>query len=105
MLQPDVLAMNRMCVAEGERCGFGPELFEAGPKILLGMICERLQKAMDQGVLRQADPWRAALHLKGLSDAGLVDQRLRGCRAQPSEAEIDESAEAAADVFLRAYRA
>jgi len=105
MLQPDVLAMNRMCVAEGERCGFGAELFEAGPKILITMISERLQKAMDAGVLRQADPWRAAFHFKGLCGTGLVDMRLHGCRAQPSEAEIEESADAAADTFLRAYRA
>ena len=105
MLQPETLAMNRMCVAEGERCGFGAELFEAGPKILLTMIAERLQQAMDAGVLRRADSWRAAFHLKGLCEAGLIEQRLRGCRAQPSDIEIEQNADAAADTFLRAYRA
>jgi AcrR family transcriptional regulator len=32
MLRPEVLAVKRMCAAEGERCGFGPALYEEGPK-------------------------------------------------------------------------
>jgi AcrR family transcriptional regulator len=105
MLKPDTIAMNRMCVAEGERCGFGMQLYEAGPKLLFEKLARRIEKAMDAGEFRRADPERAACHLKGLADSGLVDRRLRGCCAQPTQAEIDAHAEAGAEAFLRAYRA
>lgn len=104
MLKPEILAINRMCMAEGERRGLGSELFEAGPKIGWTMVADRLKRAMDKGELREADPWRAGMHLKGLLETGTLDQRLRGCRREFTEAEIDEGVDAAVDVFLRAYR-
>jgi hypothetical protein len=60
---------------------------------------------MDEGVLRRADPWRAAMHLKGLCETDVLDRKLRGCGAVHTDAEIDESIDAAVDTFLRAYRA
>lgn len=103
MLQPQVLAVSRMCVAEGERCGFGRALYEEGPKPAWSRIAGRLERAMRAGELRQDEPWRAAMHLKGLMEAELVDHRLRGWCDAPAEAEIEAAAHAAVGAFLRAY--
>jgi AcrR family transcriptional regulator len=104
-LNPDVLAVNRMCVSEGARCGFGPALYEQGAKPAWIQLSARIKAAMDVGELRQADPWRATLHLLALCEAGPVEATLRGWSGPPSETEIVEAAESAADVFLRAYKA
>jgi len=104
MLRPEVLAVNRLCVAEGERCGFGPDVYKQGPKPAWNNIAERLKRAMDEGALRKADPWTAALHLKALCEAGLVEEKLRGWRETATDEEIAETGAAAAEAFLRAYR-
>lgn len=104
MLQPDVLAITRMCIAEGERNGFGPSLYEEGPKPAWTRLSARLQRAMDEGELRRADPWRATMHMLALCEAGLVSMRMKGWIAHPTDAEIDTAAADAADAFMRAYR-
>lgn len=105
MLRPEVIAVNRMCVAEGERCGFGLAVFEEGPKPAWSSIAARLAQGMDEGVLRRADPWVAAMHLKALCEAGLVDERLRGWRESATDEEIADTGANAAEAFIRAYRA
>lgn len=105
MLRPEVMSITRMCVAEGERSGFGPALYEQGPKPSWRRLADRLQLAMDEGELRPADPMIAAQHMIALCEAGPLHNRMRGWIAHPSDAEIEAAAEAAADVFLRAYRA
>ena len=104
VLEPEVLAMKRMCLAQADRCGFGNRIYEEAIKPAWGAIARRLETAMDEGKLYRSDGWRAAMHLQGLCEAGLVSQCLNGCRAAPTRAEIDETAEAGAEAFLRAYR-
>lgn len=105
MLRPEMLAVNRMCIADGERTGVGRIVYEKGIRVAWSLVAERLERAMDEGVLRRADSWRAAWHLKGLCETGLVDRRLRGCLAEVSQKDIEENVAAGVDVFLRAYRA
>lgn len=105
MLRPEVMSVTRMCVAEGERSGFGPALYEEGPKPSWQRLAGRLEQAMDAGELRRADPMLAAQQMIALCEAGPLHNRMRGWIAHPTEAEIEAAADAAADVFLRAYRA
>jgi AcrR family transcriptional regulator len=105
MLRPEVMAVTRMCVAEGERGGFGPALYEEGPKPAWCRLAARIEAAMDTGELRRADPMLAAQHMMALCEAGPVHNRMRGWVPHPTEAEIQAAGEAAADVFLRAYMA
>lgn len=105
MLTPEMLAVNRMCVADGDRTGVGRIVFEKGIRIAWGKVAERLERAMDEGVLRRSDPWRAAWHLKGLCETGLVDRRLRGCLTEVLPTDVEDAVSAGVDVFLRAYRA
>lgn len=104
MLKPEVLAMKRMAMAQAERCGFGKRIYEEAIKPAWANIAARLQRAMDDGQLRHSDADVAVMHLKGLCEAGLIDQCLNGCRETPTKAEIAETARLGADAFLRAYR-
>lgn len=105
MLRPEVLSVTRMCVAEGQRCGFGKALYEEGPKPSWERMAARVKQAMDAGELRQADPWTALMHLLALCEAGPIHHRMRGWIDEPSEEVIAKVAEDAIDVFLRAYKA
>lgn len=104
MIQPEILSIARMCVAQGERTGVGADFYEQGPKIVWTKVAERLRREMELGRLFSADPWRAAMHLKGLCEAGMVDRRMRGCMGDPHPDELQAHALAAAEAFLRAYR-
>lgn len=104
-LRPEILAISRVCVANGERTGVGKLFYDKGVKVAWAIVAERFERAMGDGVLRRADPWQAAIHFKGLVEAGLVDRRLRGCGVEIGDAEVEAGAAAAVDVFLRAYRA
>lgn len=104
MLTPEMLSVIRMCVANGERTGVGMIVYDKGIRVAWGLVADRLQRAMAHGVLRQADPWRAAWHLKGLIETGLVDRRLRGCLTEVNDQDIEEAVSAGVDAFLRAYR-
>jgi AcrR family transcriptional regulator len=105
MLTPEILAIVRMCAADGERTGVGRIVEEVGIKVAWSQVAERLQQAMDEGVLRQADPWQAAMHLKALLEAGVVDRRIKGCSVETSPEEIETAIVNGVDVFLRGYRA
>ncbi len=58
---------------------------------------------MDEGKLRPSDPWRAAMHWKGLVLADLFERRLLGAIDVVDPKEIEAAASDAADIFLRAY--
>jgi len=103
MIHPDIIAIGRMCVASGEKTGVARAFYDQGIKVAWAQVAERLEQAMAAGELRRADSWRAAWHIKGLCEAGVVDRRLRGCITEVSDAEIDATVDAAVDVFLRAY--
>ena len=105
MLSPEILAIVRMCAADGERTGVGRIVQEIGVKVAWEKVAERLRRAMDEGVLRRADPWQAALHLKALLEAGVVDRRIKGCSVETSPEEIETAVVNGVDVFLRGYRA
>ena len=67
------------------------------------LMCMKLQEYMDEGRLRPADPWDAAMHFKGLLDYDLVERRLLGDIPGPDAAPIAETAAKAVDVFLHYY--
>jgi AcrR family transcriptional regulator len=104
VLKPEIIATKRMTLSQGDRCGFGQMIYQEAVKPAWTAIAERLKAAMDDGKLHESDPWMAAMHLKGLAEAGLLDQCLNGSRELPSKAEIADTAKQGAEAFLRAYR-
>jgi AcrR family transcriptional regulator len=105
MLSAEVLAIIRMCAADGERTGVGRIVQEFGIKVAWGQVADRLEQAMDQGQLRRADPWQAAMHLKALLEAGVLDRRVKGCSVETTPEEIETAIVTGVDVFMRGYRA
>lgn len=68
-------------------------------------LADRFEMMMDEGKLRRADPWLAAMHWKGLLEGDIVERRLLGVLDGPDLGEIERAAVAATDVFLQVYGA
>jgi AcrR family transcriptional regulator len=102
---PELVDFRRMHIAEGGRWGIGKLVYENGPRLFIQRIADVFAVQMRAGHLRDADPWQAAIHLLGLCKAGLADHLIEGVIDHASAEEIAATADAAVDVFLRAYAA
>ena len=96
----DVLAMSRTAIAEGYASALGPQLFDNGPGRALSKMSAYFAEAIELGKFRKASPEMAAIHFKGLIEAGFLEEALFGARTLDDNA-VDE----AVDVFIRAYAA
>ncbi len=103
LAKAETLAFRRVIYAEGARTAVGELFFENGPKRGLTRIAEDFARAMDEGRMRRADPWRAATQLQALIEAGPFQRLLEGAIGSATEAELVEAARAAVEVFTRAY--
>lgn len=99
----DHLALRRAVIAEAGKSDLGKLYFERWQGAAWRPLAARLAEAMEQGRLRRADPWTAAMHFKGLCQSGLYDMRLEGVIDALSPMQIDRAADDAVGVFLRAY--
>lgn len=97
------IALRRAVIAEAGKSDLGKIFFEHGRRTALEPVAALLGRAMQQGRLRRADPWTAAMHFRGLCQSGLYDLRLEGVVADIASGEIVRAADEAVDVFLRAY--
>ncbi|TCS17478.1 TetR/AcrR family transcriptional regulator [Caulobacter sp. BK020] len=100
---PEIIAFRRIIYAEGAKSNLGKLFFENGPKRGWTRMAADFSRAMDEGRMRRADPWRAVGHFFALCEAGPVQRLIEGAADSIDEAELVASAEAAADVFCRAY--
>ena len=100
MLSADVVTVVRSGIETRTTDGLGPRLFERGPKRCWDHVAGYLGTAMDGGFLRKAEPVVAALHLKGLLQAGLFEPFLFGA---PLLVPREGAVELAIEAFLRAY--
>jgi AcrR family transcriptional regulator len=97
---PEHMCCARTAIAEGRNGELGAMLYRLGPKRGWSEITAYLAKVMENGSLPPADPHLAAMHLKGMLEAGMVYPMLFG--AQP-ELETSQAVTAAVGVFLKAY--
>ncbi len=102
-LSPEALSVRRMSIAEGSRSGIGQRLYERGPRLMWTKMADFLGREMAAGRLRTDDPWRAAMHLRGLLEADLINRALIGAAADNRPEPLRRYADDAVDVFLRAY--
>lgn len=102
---PEVLDFKRMIAAEGARSGIGRLCFTDTHGNYQGKLAEFFRRQIANGTFREADPVRAVTHLEGLCSAGPVHDLLEGIVDDVPEAELLAAADAAADVFVRAYAA
>ncbi len=98
ILGTEVLAVTRTAISEGFGTSLGPHLFEQGPGRALPKMALFFAELMKRGTLPERSPSMAALHLKGLLEAGFLENALYGATT-----EKDKAIQDAVDTFLRAY--
>ena len=95
------VAVTRAAVAEGAaNRALGTLLYQRGPKRVLDAVATYLAHLKKKGLIRLSDPHIAAVHLKGLLDAGIIEPLLFGTKPELKPA---DSVRAATEAFLRAY--
>ena len=97
------MAVQRLLIAEAARFNIG-KLFFIKLKALRLHVEAFLSQLMVSGTIRNDDPELAAIHLRVLLEAEIVEPLLLQARDDlPGEKEILLAAERAITVFLRAY--
>ena len=99
----DTLAVTRTAIAEAPtNRELSALLYQRGPKRILEAIASYLSHLKKRGTFAKANPHVAAIHLKALLDAGIVEPLLFGTKPELKPA---EALRAAIDAFLAAYAA
>jgi len=97
----DTLAVTRTAIAEAPtNRELSALLYQRGPKRILDAIATYLSHLKKKGALAKVNPHIAAIHLKALLDAGIVEPLLFGTKPELKPA---EALRAAIDAFLAAY--
>lgn len=104
VLQPHVLALRRLIIAEAERF---PDLartyFEQAPARTIEVVANTLQTYIERGLVTADDPSLAAAHFAYLALAIPQDRAQFYPGERPSPAERDRLASEAVRIFLAAY--
>lgn len=93
----------RMVASQPEETGVGTIFYDKIIGPAWRRLAARMQIMMDEGRLRQADPWVATMHWKGLIEQDIVERRLIGATSTVDPEEIRRAVEIAIDAFLRLY--
>lgn len=95
------IAVTRTGIAEsGADRKLGSLLYQRGPKRIFNVLTDYFSQLKSKGMIADVDPHIAAIHFKGLLDAGIVEPLLFGTKP---ELKPLNAVEAAVDVFVRAY--
>ncbi len=103
---PEALSLQRLAHGEAGRFPeMGTAFYERGPRTTQAMLAGFISSAMDRGLLRRDDPLRAARALSSLCMSGCHQQILFGRLDAVTPEMIAADADAATELFLRAYTA
>ena len=106
VIRPDVLRLRRLVIGEAGRF---PDLarryYAAVPERVYEALAELFRRQASEGRLTVADPLLAAHHFAWLALGLPLDRAMFDETKAPGAAELDRLADAAAEVFLRAYGA
>jgi AcrR family transcriptional regulator len=102
-LSDESLSVRRNSIAEGPKSSLGQALFDRGAKVLWTRMADFLSGEMAAGRLRRGDPWVAAMHLRGMLEADVVNRALIGAKVDKRAALLKAHAAEAVDAWLRAY--
>lgn len=103
LCQHSTLQTHRMILAESGRSDIGKRFHEEGPEKGLQRIAAFMQRLMNAGRLRQADPMLATVQLFALLNCETVVPVMQGIEKSISRARIKYFVGRAVDTFLRAY--
>jgi TetR/AcrR family transcriptional repressor of mexJK operon len=106
MLDPDVLAFQRLMIADATN---NPELmqmfYESGPKPTVQAYADIFKQFNDSGKLRIDDSWRAADHFLSMLRGIFHWRALFNVETQPGKTELRRHIDDCVAVFIRAYAA
>ena len=102
-LAPSAMSNIRIVSTQPAESNLGDEFFENVLRPAWKRFADTFQALMNDGQLKKSDPWRAAMHWKGLVLLDLFDRRLLGAMKTTDPREIEAAAKSAADAFLKIY--
>jgi AcrR family transcriptional regulator len=102
-LSDKAISVRRNSIAEGPRLGLGEYFYDGGVRDLWSKTADFLKHEMEAGRLRSADPWTAAMHLRGMLEADLTHRVLVGARIDGRPRQLRRCSRKAVDAFTRAY--
>jgi AcrR family transcriptional regulator len=105
LLSPRPISNIRIVSSQPEESGIGKIFYDNVLLPAWQRLARRFESMMDQGLLRRADPWTAAMHWKGMVEWDMFERRLLGAISKGDPKEIRLAATKAADVFLQVYGA
>ena len=97
------VANIRMVATQPEGSTIGKDFYENVLRPAWRRLASRFELMMDEGILKRADPWVAAMHWKGLNEWDMFERRLLGALPGPDPKVLNKSATLAADAFLQLY--
>jgi AcrR family transcriptional regulator len=104
MVRPEHIATVRMVMGAAEKFPrIGRAFYAAGPHYGMTRLAGYLATQVEAGRLGITDTERAAHHFLDLCQGGLTKALFFGVTAPPSPRTIEETVEAAIDVFFAAY--
>jgi TetR/AcrR family transcriptional regulator, mexJK operon transcriptional repressor len=106
ILQPDVMRLRRLVIAEADRFPeVGRTFYAQGPERVAAALAECFEHLTERGLLHVDDPLLAAYHFCWLILSIPWNKVLLcGSDQQPTPAELEHFAESGLRVFLAAYR-
>jgi AcrR family transcriptional regulator len=97
------IANVRMVANQPAGSEIGKRFYETVLRPAWQRLAKRFEQFMDEGKLKRADPWVAAMQWKGLNEWDMFEKRLLGAIPGPDPKEIQAASTAAADAFLQLY--
>lgn len=98
--RPEIMAILRTVLSEGQDTTLGREVYEMGPQRGLNGLIAFMEKRAAAGDIDLPSPEVAALHFKGLVEAGVTEPLLYGLDRARDKREAVDTAVAA---FMRIY--
>lgn len=103
LLASSAISNIRIVATQPAESKLGEEHYEKMLRPAWERVAAAFKSLMNEGKLSKSDPWRAALHWKGLVLLDLFDRRLLGAMAAADPQEVETAAKYAADAFLKIY--
>jgi AcrR family transcriptional regulator len=106
VLADDAMALHRVVVAEAHRFPeLGRVFFESGPRLSQSRLADLLERYLEQGALRDADPEVSAAQFFSLCKGHLHLRVLCNVGPPPTPEQVDGHVENAVRTFVAAYGA
>ena len=102
--RPQTIALYRVVIAEAGRFPeVGEAFYRAGPQAKIERLAQRIERAMQAGLLRSGDPDLAAHQFLSLCRARLHQHMLWGVSEPPTDRQIVDEVVEAVRLFLAGY--